>query len=323
MAEELAIDSKALIFATLADVYLSSGMADEAISILKDGLSRNPTYTLGKIILGRAYYIKGDIKTALKILEDIYEEAKTSESENLYLARCYKKLSEFDKAIKYYESVLKINPQNNEAKQELDIIIPRPAAVEEKIEEIKEVTVKPPGVVGEKEDVVIAVPIMEAPKIEREVEAEKITTGKEPIEEIQILPEIGFEPTFKEPTPVSISPFEKLTIPVNRLLNLKAVKGVFICSKDGLLIQNYYEAREDIEEISALIAEIYNEANEAFRFLKEGTLEKCIIEKVNETICVIPVGDSLLCIITKPEAKPGLVFVYARKIIDEIREILG
>ncbi|GAI43652.1 unnamed protein product [marine sediment metagenome] len=76
MSDELAMDSGALIFATLADVYLSSGMVDEAISILKDGLSRNPTYTLAKLMLGRAYYMKGDIKEAVKILEGIYDDAR-------------------------------------------------------------------------------------------------------------------------------------------------------------------------------------------------------------------------------------------------------
>ncbi len=115
MPDELAMDSGALIFATLADVYLSSGMIDEAISILKDGLLRNPTYTLAKVILGRAYYAKGDIEEATKILEEAYSEVKESESTNLYLAHCYKKRGEDDKAVELYEATLKINPKNSEA----------------------------------------------------------------------------------------------------------------------------------------------------------------------------------------------------------------
>lgn len=300
MADELAIDSKALIFATLADVYLSSGMIDEAISILKDGLSRNPTYTLGKIILGRAYYIKGDTKEALKILEEIYEESKESESENLYLGHCYKKLGDYEKAIRYYQLVLKINPQNSEAKQALEMLKPtaKPAP--------KEITLP----------VVTPKVVLKEEKRQEEIKIEPIAVKEEAAAEVPILPEIGLEP-------IPTTPFETLTEPMNRLLKIKMVKGVFILSRDGLLIQNYYQGRADIEEICALVAAICNEGDEAFKFLKEGGLEKCIIEKSDETICVISAGDSLLCIITQPEVKPGLVFVYARKVIDEIREILG
>ncbi|MCK4755643.1 roadblock/LC7 domain-containing protein, partial [candidate division WOR-3 bacterium] len=126
----------------------------------------------------------------------------------------------------------------------------------------------------------------------------------------------------EEPTEFEV-PLESLKKPVNRLLGIKTVKGAFICSKDGLLIENYYKDRTDIDEICAMIAAIHNEAEESFKFLKEGYVEKFIIEKEEETICVIATGASLLTVITQSEVKPGLVFVYARKIIDEIREILG
>jgi predicted regulator of Ras-like GTPase activity (Roadblock/LC7/MglB family) len=433
MADELIIDSKALIFATLADVYLSSGMVDEAISILKDGLSRNPNYTLGKIILGRAYYMKGNIDEALKTLEALYPEAKDSENANLYLARCHKRIGDLDKAAQFYEIVLKINPQNKDARQELDSIAPKPTAAPPKAQEaVIETTTLPPTI---KEAAVVAVPIMEEPiiidkkppleKIDKPVEppvqepvipivdtipqammrepietekevtestppaveskveekeppvVEKATEAKvepkpapepeltraekvaeiekllgakapeeapvvpppvkqeketvkkeeEKAEEIPILPEIGFEtPTAAAAPPVQtagVSPLDTLKEPMSHLLKLKAVKGAFICSRDGLLIQNSYEARADIEEIAALIAAICNEADDSFKFLKEGAMEKCIIEKGDESVCVVTAGESLLCIVTKPEAKPGLVFVYARKIIEQIREILG
>jgi len=75
--------------------------------------------------------------------------------------------------------------------------------------------------------------------------------------------------------------------------------------------------------MSALIAAIHNEAEQSSQFLKAGDVEKFIIEKGDETICVLVTVESLFTVITEPEAKPGLVFVYARKIIDEIKEILG
>jgi predicted regulator of Ras-like GTPase activity (Roadblock/LC7/MglB family) len=330
MPDELAIDSGALIFATLADVYLSSGMVDEAISILQDGLSRNPTYTLAKIILGRAYYMKGDIKEAIKILEGTYDDAKDSENTNLYLGHCYKKLGEIDKALKYYETVHKINPENKEAKQGIEELKTEPVkAAEVKVEEVpepvrvEEVKVEEPTQPMEAADVKVEEPTQ--PMEAAEVKVEEPTQPMEAVEvkvEEPTQPMEAAEVKVEEPTEFEV-PLESLKKPVNRLLGIKTVKGAFICSKDGLLIENYYKGRTDIDEICAMIAAIHNEAEEAFKFLKEGYVEKFIIEKEEETICVIATGASLLTVITQSEVKPGLVFVYARKIIDEIREILG
>ena len=288
MSEELAMDSGALIFATLADVYLSSGMIDEAISILRDGLLRNPTYTLAKIILGRAYYMKGDMKEAIQILEGVYEEAKDSENLNLYLGHSYRKINQFDKALIYYEATLKVNPGNKEAKHELDTLKPQvvPVQVEKKVA-VNQAPVTP--------------------------------TGKEAVREVQ--PELKPAELLRTPaTPIAL---QSLDEPVNKLLAISMVKGAFISSKDGLIIHSYYPDRVDIEEICALIAEIYSDVNESFKILKEESLERCIIEKEDETICVIEVGDLLFTVVTQPEAKPGIVFVYARKIIEEMKEILG
>ncbi len=358
MSDELAMDSKALIFATLADVYLSSGMIDEAISILNDGLTRNPNYTLGKIILGRAYYLKGDTEKARETLENIYEQAKESENENLYLGHIYKKLGDFEKAIKFYEATLKINPNNKEARQELDllkpemkpeipviqphieeqikVVSPEMVAVpkdevqtrEQSIEEIKAVEVPetippeqpeqiPPEKVAPSEPAVVETPV----ETVSSAGAEKVLITPEV--EQPILPEIGLEPITEEKKAEKSSPLDALNAPMKKLLDIEAVKGTIILSRDGLVIQSYYEGRTDIEEICALIAGIFNEAENAFKFLKTGNLEKIVIEKSDETICVITAGESLLCIITKPETRPGLVFVYARRIIDEIIKILG
>ncbi|MEE8596550.1 MAG: tetratricopeptide repeat protein [bacterium] len=326
MPDELAIDSGALIFATLADVYLSSGMVDEAISILQDGLSRNPTYTLAKIILGRAYYMKGDIKEAIKILEGTYDDARDSENTNLYLGHCYKKLGEIDKAMKYYETVHKINPENKEAKQGIEALKTEPvkAAAEVKVEEVPEpVRVEEPTQPMEVAEAKVEEPTqpMQAAEVKVEEPTQPMEAAEVKVEE-PTQPMQAAEVKVEEPTEFEV-PLESLKKPVNRLLGIKTVKGAFICSKDGLLIENYYKGRTDIDEICAMIAAIHNEAEESFKFLKEGYVEKFIIEKEEETICVIATGASLLTVITQSEVKPGLVFVYARKIIDEIREILG
>lgn len=391
MSDDLTMDSGALIFATLADVYLSSGMIDEAISILQDGLSRNPTYSLAKVILGRAYYIKGDIEESLKVLKGNYEELKDSENTNLYIGHCYKKLGEFEKAVEYYNITLKINPENKDASQELKVLVREPKQVvaeeiEEPVAKDEEEVVEEPAVTATVEQTALGValpletqevvevppePVVEelekvdaepkpltAEEIPEPAREEKLEPTSEPVvkEEVQkasepaeavreieqpIVQEEKKEEVISEPPAVEEAvvherdkvevgepavgafPLEALEQPIKRLLNMKAVKGAFICSKDGLLIQNYYQECHDIELISAMIAAIHNEAEESFKFLKDGSVEKFIIDKIEYPICVITAGESLLTVVTQPEAKPGLVFVYARKIIEEIREILG
>jgi|GEM_PF-713486 len=470
MSDELTMDSGALIFATLADVYLSSGMIDEAISILKDGLSRNPTYTLAKIILGRAYYMKGAIQESIKVLEEVYSEVKDSENTNLYLGHCYKKVGDKNKAADFYKNTLQINPDNKEAQQELQTLQieigtpPTPVqpvqetapavARDEEIEPVAAVPVaeipvtqesvnvpavaeeEEPGQTGEPlqpeepagtgsdrngaaEESQVPVeaqfsqtaegaeeiteerdtegvdkPLSEVPVADQQQEYGQVVEPEtieekgppdkgetdepavavlEPVEEpapgaelstepvsatvqetegtprVQAIPpEDGHGALQAEPVPSPaetvkvdsettteneivdrpttsevVIPFETLNEPMNKLLAMKNVKGAFVCSPDGLMIQNYYHDYPDIEELCAMVAAIHNDAAEAFRFLDEGDVEKFIIEKGDETVCAITAGESLLTVITKAEAKPGLVFIYARKVIEEIREILG
>jgi predicted regulator of Ras-like GTPase activity (Roadblock/LC7/MglB family) len=365
MPDELTVDSGALIFATLADVYLSSGMIDEAISILKDGLSRNPSYTLAKIILGRAYYMKGDCDEALKVLNQAYQDAPDSENLNLYLGHCYKKNDKLDEAVKYYEAALKINPQNKDAKQELEQLrvehVPEPAEKPEEptVEETVIQIVEEARAIGEREEPSIVphvADVEDTPKPEPVVEKppEPPASVPEPVreeapvkepeppvaapvkeevpekqEEIRIKEPVRPAPPVEKPAPApqppapASIPLASLDEPMQRLLRNKTVRGALVCSKDGLPIQAYGEERTDLDEVSAVIAAIYNEAQDSFAFLKEGDLEKFIIETTDETLCVITAGDNLLVVVTQPETKPGLVFVYARKIIDEIRELLG
>lgn len=344
MSDELRVDSGALIFATLADVYISSGMIDEAISILKDGLARNPNYHLARIILGRAYYLKGDIEEAIKTIEEVYDEVKDSESANLYLGHCYRDLDQKEKARTYYEATLKIDPENMDALKEIEKLIPDftppPKAGPGETTELEpaevEVSAIPLGTEGTPEE---EAPVEEeaAPSVaaEEEKESEVVVEEYAPVvEEPAVAPEEGQETDIaaiesvleelpQKETAVEAVPLEALDKPVNRLLDLDTVKSVFLSTKDGLLIKNYGSVEHDVESVCAAVAAICLDVDESFRLLKRGGLTRCIIEKPDETLCVMAVGDSLLTVVTQVEAKPGLVFIYARKIIEEIEEILG
>jgi predicted regulator of Ras-like GTPase activity (Roadblock/LC7/MglB family) len=310
MADELRVDSGALIFATLADVYISSGMVDEAISILKDGLVRNPNYHLAKIILARAYCLKGDCGKAIETVEPIYEEVKGDESANLCLGHCYFKMGDNEKARKFYEEALKINAENTEAMRALEQLVP--SVIPEP--EAPAVGVEAPAV-PRTEEIILEEEPAATPSVEEPVVREWETAGETPESIIQELPE--------KVTEVESVPLEALDKPAKRLLDLDTVKSVIISTRDGLLIKHYSKGENDVESICASVAAICLDVDESFRMLRRGGLTRCIIEKSDETLCVMVVGDSLLTVTTKIETKPGLVFIYARKIIEEIEEILG
>jgi predicted regulator of Ras-like GTPase activity (Roadblock/LC7/MglB family) len=166
-------------------------------------------------------------------------------------------------------------------------------------------------------------PMIQEPMTEEPITGEPITQEPTTPEQPKAVSEEAVHAEVMEEAVEPSLPLATLNKPIKRLLNIGTVQGAFICSRDGLLIQDYCENRRDVEEMSALIAAIHNEAEQSSQFLKAGSVEKFIIEKGDETICVLVTGESLFTVITEPEAKPGLVFVYARKIIDEIREILG
>lgn len=318
MADELKVDSGALIFATLADVYISSGMIDEAISILNDGLARNPNYHLAKIILGRAYSLRGECDKAIEVLTPIYDVVKEDETANLCLGICHHKLGDHAQAVRFCEAVLRVNPDNSEALRLLKEMAPEPTSEPQAEVSAPEVPLQPEPVADEPaspvppEAVAPAEPLPAGPR-------EAVVEPEAPPREIseQFILEIP------EKTPeVESAPLAALDRPAKRLLDLDSVKGVFISTKDGLLIKNYGKGDNDVEVMCASVAAICLDVDESFRMLKRGGLTRCIIEKPDETICVMAVGDSLLTVTTRIEAKPGLVFVYAHKIIEEIEEIL-
>lgn len=341
MADELRVDSGALIFATLADVYISSGMIDEAISILQDGLARNPNYHLAKVILARAYCLKGEHDKAIEVLEPISDVVKEDEAANLCLALSFHKRGDRARAMKYCETVLQINPDNAEAVKLLQEIAPKRPEPEPRVE------VAPPAVpaqtapepaaaprlpepaVPAQETVPVEPPAPEEPVMPAQA-GPVITPAPEPAEEAAVGPDIPVRELaeldiheISETAPeTEVVPLAALDRPAKRLLDLASVKGVFISTKDGLLIKNYSKGENDVEAMCASVAAICLDVDESFRMLKRGGLTRCIIEKPDETICVMAVGDSLLTVTTRVEAKPGLVFVYAHKIIEEIEEIL-
>lgn len=124
-------DLNSRLFVPLAEEYRKEGMLDEAISVLLDGLDRQPGYTSARVALGRLYLEKDMINEARSEFEKVVSAIPDNLFAHKKLAEIYKDLRESDKAITAYREIIKLNPLDEDAKtclENLENIAYGPAA---------------------------------------------------------------------------------------------------------------------------------------------------------------------------------------------------
>lgn len=103
------------VFAPLAESYRKLGMMEEAFKILKQGISKHPTYTLGYIILGKCYFDIEDYDSCYLTLRPFISE----NTDNLVLLKvfghCCIKIGHLDEALESFKYLLLANPKDIEA----------------------------------------------------------------------------------------------------------------------------------------------------------------------------------------------------------------
>jgi len=106
-------------FAPLADAYRKSGRLDEAIELVKDGLTRHPDYLSAHIVLGRCYLDKKDDPAAKATLEGVL----ALDAENIIalksLAEIAERMADNLGARKWLSQLLLIDPTNIDAEADL------------------------------------------------------------------------------------------------------------------------------------------------------------------------------------------------------------
>lgn len=354
MPEELQHDRGALIFASLAEVYIDSGMIDEAIGILKDGLMRNPSYSFGHFLLGKAYYFKGDLDAAQKKFEEAVTQDPGMVSSYLFQGNVFRKRQEYTRALEFYGKALELSPNDNELRKlvaEVEAVVvpaqPTPQPRLESEQPRPKVPLKieaPPVELNQIDELkaaleqtlpLLAEPVPQIDDLPPLIDHPKLEPFVEPHAVIEP-PRVMETPVTAEPPPVVEIPAATPPAPVGeeipikarldqamaKLVNLDSVKGALIITTDGLLIANYLKGREDAEEMAAMVAAIYNEANSCFSFLEQGRFERGVIERKDETIYVFVSQEAILSVMTTPMTKPGLIFAFCGKVLDDLKGIL-
>ncbi len=126
-------DPNSRLFLPLAEEYRKSGMLDEAISVILQGLERQPGYTSARVALGRLYLEKDMIDEAKKEFEGVVKAIPDNLFAHRKLADIYRDSGETEKAISEYETVIRLNPIDEDAKMCLSDIKGSPSGEAEPV----------------------------------------------------------------------------------------------------------------------------------------------------------------------------------------------
>jgi len=122
LKEKVAKDPNSRLFVPLADEYRKMGMFDEAISVLLNGLNNQPGYMSARVSLGKVYLEKKMMTEA----KEEFEKVITAIPDNLFahkkVAELYRDAGEKDKAVREYKAVLKLNPLDEDAMTNLEVL---------------------------------------------------------------------------------------------------------------------------------------------------------------------------------------------------------
>jgi tetratricopeptide (TPR) repeat protein len=110
---------KSLVFVPYAEFYRQMGLVDQAISLLKEGLTHRPNYYLAFIILGRCFYDKGEFQTSYKILLPLVDQYPDNKILQMIYAQTCEQLGKFDQALNSYKMLLFYTPKENWLKRKV------------------------------------------------------------------------------------------------------------------------------------------------------------------------------------------------------------
>lgn len=95
--------------------YGNIGDFTSAINALNRAITINPNYWESYLYLGKAYGIQQEFNQSLNVLLKAYKIINTNEDINMSIALTYMNLSKFKEAVPYLQSIVKLNPQNQQA----------------------------------------------------------------------------------------------------------------------------------------------------------------------------------------------------------------
>lgn len=110
------------VFAPLAETYRKIGMLDEALKVLREGIKRHPTYTLGYIVLAHCYYDRGNYEQAYNVIRPLVADHLDNTLLQRIFADTCDKLLLFEEALDTYKYLMFLNPKDEEIAKKVTTI---------------------------------------------------------------------------------------------------------------------------------------------------------------------------------------------------------
>ena len=115
-------DPNSLVFVQLAEEHRKEGNLEEAIRILKGGLSRHPNYTSARVTLGRIHHQMGNSGGAREELERAVVAVPDHLLANRLLGDIYKDMNLQQEALKRYKIVQMITPSDQALNDQIEAL---------------------------------------------------------------------------------------------------------------------------------------------------------------------------------------------------------
>lgn len=114
LTEKLAKDPSSKLFVPLAEEYRKSGMFDEAIQVLMDGLKANPNYMTARVSLGKMLLEKGNVSEAQAEFEKVVQAIPDNLFAHKKLSEIYQSEGNRENLLKEYKIILSLSPKDEE-----------------------------------------------------------------------------------------------------------------------------------------------------------------------------------------------------------------
>ena len=115
---------------------------------------------------------------------------------------------------------------------------------------------------------------------------------------------------------------QKISEILEALKALKGVHGAALIEKFGLIKGSALPGWVDPEAVAAMVTLILKASQRATKELEQGQFSNAIIESAKGKILFSEVAGNILCIITTPEAKMGIITLKLGSATDVLTKLL-
>lgn len=122
LKERLKKNPNSKLFVPLAEEYRKAEMFDEAIEVLKQGLELQPSYMSARVALGKIYLEKEMLEEAKSEFEEVIKAIPDNLFAHKKLAEIYKDMGNPISALNQYQTVISLNPLDDEAQISMEAI---------------------------------------------------------------------------------------------------------------------------------------------------------------------------------------------------------